>query len=51
VIMYVNPAPAMRLIHSCATTPARDTADTVAVGAMCSCTGFSLHSEPTVASL
>ena len=41
VIIYVNPAQAMRLIHACAyDTGEKITADTVAEGAMCSCTGF-----------
>lgn len=50
VIMYVNPAQAMRLIHSCAyDTGEKITADTVAEGAMCSCTGFSIaNQKPTV---
>ena len=50
VIIYVNPAQAMRLIHSCAyDTGEKVTADTVAEGAMCSCTGFAIaEQKPTV---
>jgi uncharacterized protein (DUF169 family) len=50
VIIYVNPAQAMRLIHACAfDTGEKITADTVAEGAMCSCTGFSIEEgKPTV---
>ncbi|NMC54303.1 MAG: DUF169 domain-containing protein [Chloroflexi bacterium] len=49
VIMYVNPAQAMRLIHSCAyDTGEKITADTVAEGAMCSCTGFSIANQKPI---
>ena len=50
VIIYVNPAQAMRLIHACAyDTGEKITADTVAEGAMCSCTGFAIGmKKPTV---
>jgi len=46
VIIYVNPAQAMRLIHACAyDTGEKITADTVAEGAMCSCTSFSIETQ------
>lgn len=50
VIIYVNPAQAMRLIHACAyDNGEKITADTVAEGAMCSCTGFTIETgKPTV---
>jgi len=50
VIMYVNPAQAMRLIHSCTyDNGEKVTADTVAEGAMCSCVGFAIEKQkPTV---
>jgi uncharacterized protein (DUF169 family) len=50
VLLYVNPAQAMRLIHSCAyATGDKITADTVAEGAMCSCVGFAIaNQKPTV---
>ncbi|REG10421.1 DUF169 domain-containing protein [Pelolinea submarina] len=50
VIIYVNPAQAMRLIHaSTYDTGEKITADTVAEGAMCSCTAFAIaNQKPTV---
>jgi uncharacterized protein (DUF169 family) len=50
VIMYVNPAQAMRLIHACAYDDGEKiTADTVAEGAMCSCVGYAIaNQKPTV---
>jgi uncharacterized protein (DUF169 family) len=50
VIIYVNPAQAMRLIHaSTYDTGEKIAADTVAEGAMCSCTAFAIaNQKPTV---
>ncbi|MDK2982104.1 MAG: hypothetical protein PWQ55_2451 [Chloroflexota bacterium] len=46
VIIYVNPAQAMRLIHASSyDTGEKITADTVAEGAMCSCTAFAIANE------
>lgn len=50
VIIYVNPAQAMRLIHTCTyDNGEKVTGDTVAEGAMCSCTAYSIaEGKPSV---
>ena len=49
VVMYVNPAQAMRLIHACTyDTGEKITADTVAEAALCSCIGYAAANDKPV---
>lgn len=49
VVMYVNPAQAMRLIHACTyDTGKKITADTVAEAALCSCIGYALANDKPI---
>ncbi|MDD2202525.1 MAG: DUF169 domain-containing protein [Firmicutes bacterium] len=49
VVMYVNPAQAMRLIHACTyDTGEKITADTVAEAALCSCIGYAVANDKPV---
>jgi uncharacterized protein (DUF169 family) len=49
VVVYVNPAQAMRLIHACAyETGEKITADTVAEAALCSCIGYAVANDKPV---
>jgi uncharacterized protein (DUF169 family) len=49
VVLYVNPAQAMRLIHSCTYDNGdKITGDTVAEGAMCSCVGYAIANQKPI---